>query len=407
MGRSPWSRLAWTAVLVAVLTVALPAVGADARPPRGFFGLAAWTPPSPRQFELIGNARVGVYRTTMLWSIVERRRGRHDWRYYDEMVARAAHAGVTVLPTLVGSPRFAASRETNPPRHGRPMKRWLKFVRAAVNRYGRRGKVWRQHPGLPRHPIRAWQVWNEPNFPSWWHGHPNAWQYTRFLARTRRAIKRGDRRAKVVLAGLPETRTGVPMTRFLPALYNAGARPFFDAVAVHGYARNSRGSMRIVRRARKIMRAHGDRRKPIWVTEMGWATGGPVSRNTRAYRTSTSGQARRVRSTLRAFARSRRRLGIGLVVWFSLQDRFPARGERDWWGLHTGLFDVRGNPKPGWFAFVRQTGGSSGGGAPTPAPPPGPAPPPAPPGPPPPKPPPPMPPPPPPPPDDCGLPICP
>ena len=271
-------------------------------------------------------------------------------------------------------------------------------MRAAVNRYGRRGKVWRQHPDLPQAPIRAWQVWNEPNFPSWWHGHPNARQYTRFLARTRHAIKRGDRRAKVVLAGLPETRTGVPMTRFLPALYRAGARRLFDAVAVHGYARNH-------------PRRHEDRppcpqdharlrgrAKPIWITEMGWATGGPVSRNTRAYRTSASGQARRVRSTLRAFARSRRRLGIGLVVWFSLQDRLATNGERDWWGLHTGLFDVSGNPKPGWFAFVRQTGGSAGQGAPPPpGGPPGPSPsPPSPPSP-----------PPPPPPGGCGLPICP
>ena len=24
---------------------------------------------------------------------------------------------------------------------------------------------------------------------------------------------------------------------------------------------------------------------------------------------------------------------------------------RDYWGLHTGLLDVAGNPKPGYFAF--------------------------------------------------------
>jgi hypothetical protein len=399
MGSSAGSRLACMAIVAMVMMVAAPVASVDARPPRSFFGMASWTPPSPGQFQRMGNARVGIYRTTMLWSIVESRRGRRDWRYYDEMVARAAHAGVTLLPTLVGSPRFAARRETFPPRNGRPMRHWLKFVRAAVNRYGRHGKVWRQHRGLPSHPIRAWQVWNEPNFPSWWRGHPNAGQYTRFLARTRHAIKRGDKRAKVVLAGLPETHTGVPMTRFLPGLYRAGARRLFDAVAVHGYARNRRGAMAIVRHARAITRAHGDGRKPIWITEMGWATGGPVSRHTRAYRTSTSGQARRVSSTLRAFARARRKLGIGLVVWFSLQDRLPGSGERDWWGLHTGLFEANGNPKPGWFAFVKQTGGSAGPGAP--APPGGPPGPPQPPVPPPPAP------PPPPPPGGCGLPICP
>jgi polysaccharide biosynthesis protein PslG len=306
---------------------------------------------------------VGIYRTTMLWSRVEPQRGRREWGPYDDMVERSAQAGMTLLPTLVGSPGFAAKRETFPPRRGAPMRRWLAFVRDAVNRYGRGGKIWREHPSLRYRPVRAWQVWNEPNFPSWWRGHPNARQYTRFLARTRRAIKRADRRAKVVLAGLPETRTGIPMTRFLPALYRAGARRLFDAVAVHPYARDRRGVIRVIRRARSIMRSHGDGRKSVWVTEIGWATAGPVSRNTRRFRTTEAGQAKRIKTTLRALAGARRRLRIGAVVWFSLQDRRPVSGERDWWGLHTGLFRVSGNPKPGWFAFVRRTGGDPGSGS--------------------------------------------
>ena len=362
MGSRVGSRLAWLVVVAVASTFAAPAASADARPPRSFFGLASWGPPSVAEFERMGHARVGVYRTTMLWSLVESRRNRRDWGYYDDMVYRSGQAGMTLLPTLVGSPRFAASRETYPPRRGAPMRHWLAFVRDAVNRYGRGGKFWRRHPRLPYRPVRAWQVWNEPNFPSWWRGHPNARQYTRFLARTRPAIKRADRRAKVVLAGLPETRTGVPMHRFLPALYRVGARRLFDAVAVHAYALTHRGVLRIVRRARSITRAHGDGRKPIWVTEVGWASAGPVSRNTRAYRTTRAGQAERVRTTLRALARARRRLRIGLVVWFSLQDRRPVGDERDWWGLHTGLFEVGGNPKPSWFAFVRRTGGDPGSG---------------------------------------------
>jgi hypothetical protein len=367
MGSTVGARLAWLALLAIALALAAPAASSEARPPRSFFGMASWNPPSVAEFQRMGRARVGVYRTTMLWSIVERRRGRLDWRYYDEMISRSSGAGMTLLPTLVGSPRFAASRETFPPRRGAPMRHWLAFVRAAVNRYGRRGKVWRQHPELRYRPIRAWQIWNEPNFPSWWRGHPNAGQYTRFLARTRRAVKRADKRAKVVLAGLPETRLGVPMRQFLPALYRAGARPLFDAVAVHGYARNHRGALRVVRRARSIMRLYGDGQKQLLVTEMGWATGGPVSRNTRAYRTTRAGQATRVSKTLHAFARARRRLGIGLVVWFSLQDRRPVSGERNWWGLHTGLFEVDGSPKPAWPALVRQTGGDPGRGPLAPA----------------------------------------
>jgi len=32
-------------------------------------------------------------------------------------------------------------------------------------RYGTNGSFWSQHPGIDRHPIRAWQIWNEPNLP--------------------------------------------------------------------------------------------------------------------------------------------------------------------------------------------------------------------------------------------------
>jgi hypothetical protein len=391
-------------VCAIVLGFAAAPATADARPPKQFFGLAAWSPPSVGEFERMGRAGLGVYRTTMLWSVVEQRKGRRDWRYYDDLVYRTSRVGMTILPSLIGSPGFAAKRETYPPRNGKPMRRWLKFVRAAANRYGRRGMIWRQHPELPYRPIRAWQVWNEPNFPAYWRGRPNARQYTRFLAKSRRAIKRGDKRAKIVLGGLPESPVGVTMTRFLPQLYRAGARRLFDAVAVHGYARRPRGALGVVRRARSIMRRHGDRRKPVWVTEMGWATGGPVSRRTSAFKTTLTGQASRVTKTMRAFAKARKRYRIGMVVWFSWRDRLPVGGERDWWGLHTGLFDVAGNPKPGWLALVAQTGGHPGVGpldAPPPAPGPGPGPgipPPAPPGP---------PPPPPPPPPGCGLPICP
>jgi hypothetical protein len=361
-------------VCAVALALALPAATAQAWAPRSFFGVAAWAPPSPDEFIRMGGAGIGVYRSNMQWSIVEAHRGRRDWRYYDDLVYRTARAGMRLFPTLVVSPRWAAKRETYPPRAGRPMKRWLKFVKAAVNRYGRRGRFWRQHPELPNRPVREWMVWNEPNVKPWWRNHPNARQYKRFLARSRRAIKRGDKRAKVVLAGLPETRYGVPMRRYLPAVYRAGARRLFDAVAVHGYARSGRGAAGVVKRARSIMRRYGDGRKPILVTELGWATGGPVSRRTSAYKTTPEGQAKKLSQAMNTFRKVRKRYRIGLVVWFSWRDRLPISGERDWWGLHTGLFDLAGNPKPSWQALVQATGGDPGLGSVPPAPPPPPPP---------------------------------
>jgi hypothetical protein len=97
---------------------------------------------------------------------------------------------------------------------------------------------------------------------------------------------------------------------------------------------------------------------------MGWATGGRTSRRTAAYTTTPAGQASRLTKTFRALIRARKRLRVGMMVWFSWRDRLPLAGERDWWGLHTGLFDVAGNAKPAWPALVRVTGGDRGLSAP-------------------------------------------
>ena len=69
-------------------------------------------------------------------------------------------------------------------------------------------------------------------------------------------------------------------------LYRAGAKPWFDTVAVHPFTNNRRSvrltveqTLEIVRRVRAQMRRRGDGRKPILVTEMTWpASAGRVPR---------------------------------------------------------------------------------------------------------------------------------
>lgn len=359
MDRLPTLRgRALAALLVAAAVsaaIAPSASAARARP--GFAGVQAWYTPSEPEFARLAAGRIGLYRTNILWSIVEYKRGARNWEAYDQLIFRAATARMRVVPVLLGSPRFAARKYQYPPRSARNKKRWARFVTDAVRRYGRRGTFWRQNPGVPYKPITAWQVWNEPNFRGYWNGRPNARSYVRFLKLSRRAIKKGDRRAKIVLAGLPETRLGVPGHLFLPKLYRAHARRYFDVISLHAYSRNPSGVLKAVRSVRSIMRRHGDRRKQLWITELGWATGGKVSKGTRKFKTSKAGQAKRLRRTLAAVLRVRRRYRIGMFIWFSLRDRAPERGERNWWAINTGLFSRAGLAKPAWKAYVKLTGG--------------------------------------------------
>jgi len=105
------------------------------------------------------------------------------------------------------------------------------------------------------------------------------------------------------------------------------------------------------------MDRRGDRRTPIWVTEVGWATGGLPS----PFRTSEAGQAARLNRAFRALIAARGRLRLRRVIVFGLQDR-PYRSDATrWWGPRVGLFGIAGHPKPAWRTFVGFTGGRAGG----------------------------------------------
>lgn len=349
------------AALFAVLAFSAAAAPSASAAPRGFYGLQAWTTPSQGELIRMRTGGAGTFRFAFLWSVVEFRRGARNWGPYDQLVASASRANIRLLPALIGSPRFAARRFSYPPRSRRSLRAFARFARDAVRRYGRRGRFWRERPDVPKRPIAAWQVWNEPNYPAYWNRHPSVRGYAKMLKAVRSGIKRGDRRAKVVLAGLPQTRTGVPMTRFLKALYRVRARRLFDVVAIHSYARTAGGVVRTVKRARSVMRRGHDRRKQLWVTEVGWGTAGRANGFSSAYKTTPAGQAAKLSSLYRALAKARRRLRVGMVVWFSWRDQAPAGGEDDWWALNTGLLGRTGAPKPAWNAFAAVSGGNAGG----------------------------------------------
>lgn len=349
-------RMRWRGVLAAALVLLLASAPAHARNPRGFFGVQAWDTPSAADFDAMGRGRVDVFRFNLEWSRVEPLPGRRVWGHYDDLVAAAARNGIALLPVLYGTPGFAAPRSTNPPLAGPARVAFARFVADAVRRYGRGGSFWRLHPELPPMPIATWQVWNEPNFAAYWYGHPSAAQYVSLLKLARGAILHVDRRARVMLAGLPESRGGVPIVRYLTQLYRVrGARRLFDVVAINPYARDDAGMVGAVRRVRAVMNRFGDRRKGIWLTEIGWATGGPVS----PFRTTLAGQARLLTHAYDTALRLHARYRLDAVVWFALRDRRLLHGEHDWWAPHTGLFSAQGKMKPAWRAFTDLTGGLS------------------------------------------------
>lgn len=339
------------AAATAVLLCLGMASGASAAP-REFYGVVTAEDPSDADFARMGAGQVGTLRINFVWAGVQGGPGFfYDWSRYDRLVGLAALNGIRVLPTVYSSPLWAAPTPEHPPLGHLP--EFAAFVRAAVERYGANGTFWAANPHLPRFPIIAWQLWNESNSPSFWQPRPNPGEYVQLLRAFHGAVKGVDPSAQVVLAGLfrtPRIENGIFLRRYLPALYRRKAKKLFDAAAVHPYASTPKEALEAVKETRKIMRRFKDRKTPLWLTEVGWATpGGQRSRLTVGF----NRQAKYLRRTFKLTARNRKRLKIAGVTWFSLED-IP--GSAFWVG-YTGLFMADGSPKPSWNAFVGLTGG--------------------------------------------------
>lgn len=333
--------------------------GVAGTPPRDFVGTVsedAFAGSEPyRRGAVARQARAGagIVRQRVDWGEVEGSPGRYDLRRLDAFVADLAKRQVELLPVLIGSPRFRSTRPANggrddafyPPRDPAALGR---FAAVLVRRYGPNGSLWRERPKLPRVPVRSWQVWNEPNLPIYWPSGPDPAAYVRLLRETGAALRRLDPQAEIVTAGLPQSRLGIPFERYLNGMYRAGARGSFDTLAIHPFSRDERAALAAVERARTLMDRNHDR-SPIWITELGWASGGPKS----PFTVDDTRQAQLITRAFGALAARRESLGLRGVVYFNWRDLPIAPGGEDYFGLHSGLVDRQNRAKPALGAFER------------------------------------------------------
>jgi hypothetical protein len=341
---------------VAVVALASGSVAAAAEHPAA--GVVSQGDLAERDFARMDRGGVETLRFLLRRALVEPAAGAYDWSSVDPVVEAAARHRIELLPVIYGTPPWADPVEAHPPldtaaeRHG-----WRRFLTALVDRYGPGGVFWDRRVGRVG-PIRRWQIWNEPNFDFYWDPRPSAPEYARLVDLAERAVHSVDPRARLLLAGVAAVRSGRPWWSFLRRLYRIdGFRSDLDAVALHPYSPGIRLLARQVEVAREIMRAAGDRRKPLAITEVGWASAGPSEVPLVA---GLRGQARLLRRAFELLERHARRWRISDIDWFAWQDslaveRFCVFCER------AGLFDFAGRPKPSWDAFRRLARGGSDG----------------------------------------------
>lgn len=195
------------------------------------------------------------------------------WEKYDRIVALAEENGLHIIARLDHPPNWsrhdgAARGNFAPPDN---FEDYGDFVKAVVTRY--RGK------------IKYYQLWNEPNiYPEWGEQPVSAADYTRLLKIGYTRLKEADPNVVILSAGLAQTiETGprnVSELIFLQEMYDAGAKDYFDILAVQDYglfwgpgdrrldAQRTNFSRPIL--VREIMVKNGDAHKPMWAMEIGW-----------------------------------------------------------------------------------------------------------------------------------------
>lgn len=351
---TPAARL-FTLLVVLCALLAPASTAQAATPPAGFAGLGNWSIPSTAQAQVMGQIGMRTWRAGLVWNWVEPNPGTRNWHYVDQVVRGGATNGYDILLALNGCTQWACGATRTAPAQEPALSAYRGFVAAAVARYGRGGTFWTSNPQLVYRPV-SWQVWNEVNAGQDW-PNPSAPAYAAFLQAISATIKSVDPSALVVTSGLteyPAISSGATLTSFLSQLYaQPGFRESFDVLAVHGYAESPAGVVRILDTTRRLTAQNGDGNRRIWVTEMGWSSGGPAH----PFTVDEGTQAAYFQQTYDTLLGCRARWNLDRTYWFSLSD-IPAAvmGEPDYWGFYTGLWRADGGHKPVFGAFAEYTG---------------------------------------------------
>jgi polysaccharide biosynthesis protein PslG len=343
---------------LALLLLALLPAAASAKPlPKNFFGMMINGPLDSPKTDLMAEegamraAGVESQRVPFNWDRIQRDPdAAPDWSEPDRKVLAAAANGMSVLGLVLGSPAWASVHPDIPLSPPKDPATYGNFMRLAIARYGPFGTFWTEHPEVPAMPVRAWQVWNEPNLSDYFSVQPFPKPYVRLLRAARKAIRSADPGAKVVMAGLANF-----SWKDLARLYRAHVKGLFDVAAVHPFSGFPINSVKIVRSNRRVMDRHGDRRKPIWLTELTWTSAKGKTKNIHNWETTPAGQARRLTRGYRLYVKERRKLRLQRIYWYTWAGYDSPPNSFDYSGLRHSTADGVFSDKPALAAFKRIT----------------------------------------------------
>jgi polysaccharide biosynthesis protein PslG len=321
--------------------------------PPDFFGVVPLFAPTASDAQHMSAAGVKSVRLFAYWAILEPQPGVYNWAPADAVIQNVAAAGLTPALQLANSPNWVSPGSPNraPIYNNAQIAAWQDFLANFARRYGTHGTFWAAHPTLPYHPVTSWEIWNEPNFNLNWGGTPNAGDYLRLLKVSKTALRGADPAAQIIFAGLfpfPRPEFGVKGLKFLNSFFrHKGAKKAFNALSLHPYSFTPKQVVPTVRLFRKSLNSHGAGKKPIWITELGWTTGGH-DWAIAPFKATEAQQAQYLTQSFNKLIRARGELRLQRIFWHDWQDHPDPDAA---WLNQMGLLRADGSPKPAYSAY--------------------------------------------------------
>jgi hypothetical protein len=344
--------------------------------PRSFWGVVSGTELTDDELAQMGDANVGTLRELVLWPEIEPTADdQYDWSKLDPLVANAAENGIELLPFVYGTPAWAVGDchdydaltcQRIPPLESEEAKSaWQDLLRDLVARYGPEGSFWSDDADdydPPEVPITQWQIWNEPSSLTYFRPEPSAERYAELLQLSHEAITEVDPEAEIVLGGLfgeprRAAEDGGVAWEYLANLYEVdGIEEQFDTVAMHPYAETLEEIEFQFDKMLRVIDEAGDTDARIWVTELGWGSAQPTA--SAPLVKGPEGQRDLLSESFDLLRVNRDPWRLEGVIWYQWKD-LPEKFKGCEFCASAGLFDLAGEPKPAWDAFLRYTGGEA------------------------------------------------
>lgn len=264
------------------------------------------------------------------WYRVQRTPEAYDWSFYDTAFADLATRQINILAVLGHPPGWATGNPHDDPYENSfaapDPAQFAAWAAATVARY--------------RHTIHYWQIWNEPDNPTFWYPSPNPRAYAQLVITTAAAIARVAPEVKIVAAGVNPFNPD-----FLNAAGQAGLWNAIDIIAIHPYVSPHPPAYSGLRDAvlmlTTLMQRYGSR--PIWATEVGWSSG--VSDRDATGQLTDADQAQFLTQAIPVLWDS----GIDAVFWYTFKDeRHNPYGLIRWGSDSDDISSVR----PAFAAFM-------------------------------------------------------